>query len=1106
MGDLVSKNNIDRLERFHSLLAGQYWSALVDIPAEAIAAGDTLLINSLRYADNNLHTVILRAHPRHYGQWVNVEVVGKDDEKSITGKELNVHRFLTADFLASFEYQPDHETIRQSELKTIQDEVAGLQMRLTETLQDSSALREMAMKKVVEEATKRGSMAVDRMLPAVRNAEDAAVTMALGTVQDALSQGVSEGQVSLMAEVAEREGKIAGAVAAIITSSTGAITKALEKMHPYYAELAAAKLAGTQESIEQASKIQAGVLTLELFVGKNVTVVDIVDGEPADNNIPLTLCQKKLVVDEELSAWCDIGENFDFRSISSFHQALKDNPGLVEQIFPTERCVLVMVTTRRFIDYRDAWTNVEYNNKNSVVFLMVRNGQNIKQIYSPVESHLGASRLFPSEDEQQAHFRGFDGATIKFEDVAYTDRLKSHDLMALHYRRLLIMLFGLDQRLALFGQFYPQHEKANFLNLDFQERYFHFLHDDDGTGLLASPDSQTLEEFITEKNSYMQSGSRLLCNWSELMTPRTAPGAVKEDTSYSGYSFAAVTGEKVSAAVLYRQGDSLAVDVTVERCSTRKMFNCKVNVSVYEPWRSGEAELAYLCLDAVGPEELARFIQQRKFRSNHLFYIRFFKAAIKFLEQERERELPHRQYLLTAMQESGMRLPENIQELINQCISSWKTGNRGVSLDDGMSTEKGRRALLNQLYRLTQGTSEMITVIQEHVAASGSHLLRAGVNSSGNYVAFIAPKPYECDNRLEAHAWVHRVVYATGKQNIRETGRAWVSMPERSASEVTLWEDEMQARKWYSMTPAFSSWAEKQKLFEMCEKGAELLTGAMGTVGYEEYGDLLEMWGDAYNACNATGENVTTPDMLLPVGLIKSRNSLKLIALGTYSTEHWMYARAGDEDTRELLLELYACWYVNPDKARARFLSKAEENAGLRFMLLEGKAKRLERFVVKRPEEIENWHTLDFWVLPTMLNDQWACHMAMVSQNDKVYLTPDLLDDDGLPNFDEVTRLMPGEDLHPVNVYEFDSGYFNSIYDSDGNKVTLCHWYDVASDSFSAEELTGKMPHEAFKFSQYRMDNVEQAEAFIKSRNRSYKLSENADWPEPPPGKVRTSS
>ncbi|EPB6376199.1 hypothetical protein ACRQ68_003520 [Escherichia coli] len=1104
MGDLVSKNNIDRLERFHSLLAGQYWSALVDIPAEAIVAGDTLLINSLRYVDNNLHTVILRAHPRHYGEWVSVEIVAENGSKSTKDKRLNEHRFLTADFLALFEYQPDHEIIRQSELKGIQDEVADLQMRLTETLQDPSALRELAIKRVEdEEGSKRGGATEDRMLPAVRNAEDVAVTMALGTVQNALSQGISEAQVSLMAKVAEREGKIAGAVANIITSRTGAITRALEKMHPYYAELAAAKLAGTQEGIEQASKIQAGVLTLELFVGKNVTVVDVAEGEPADSSIPLTLCQKKLVVDEEFSAWSDIDEHFDFRSLSAFLKALKDNQGLVEQIFPTERCVLVMVTTRRFIDYGDTWANAENNEKNSIVFLMVRNGQNIKQIYSPVESHLGASRLFPSEDEQQGHFRGFDGTTIKFEDVAYTDRLKAHDLMALHYRRLLIMLFGLDQRLALFGQFYPQHEKANFLNLSFQERYFHFLHDEDGTGLLASPDSQTLDEFISEKNSYIQPGSRLLCNWRELMTPRTAPGAVKEDSGYSVYSFIADPEDNVSAAVVYRQGDTLAVDVAVKRFSTDKMFNCKVNVSAYSPWRSGEAELAYLCLDAVGPEELTRFIQQRKFRSNHLFYIRFFKAAIKFLEQERENELPHRQYLLAAMQDSGMHLPGNIQELIHQCIASWKTGNRGVSLAVGMSTEKGRQALLNQLYRLTQGASEMVSVIQEHVAASGSQLLRAGVNSSGNYVAFIAPKPYECDNRLEAHAWVHRVVYATGKRNIRETGRSWVSMPERSASEITLWEDEEQSRKWYSMTPVFSSWTEKQKLFEMCEKGAGLLKGAMGTPDDEEYGDLLEMWGDAYIACNASGEHVTTPDMFLPVGLIKSRKSLKLIALGTCSTEHWMYARAGDDDSRELLLELYTSWYEYPDKARARLLSMAEKNSGLRFVLIEGKSRKLERFAVKRPEEIVNWHAGDLKEIPTMLNDQWACHMAMVSQNDKVYLTPDLLDDDGLPNFNGVTRQVPGEGYQPVNVYEFESDYFNAVYDADGKKVALCHWYDVTDNSYSAEELIGNMPHNAFKFLQYRLDNIEQAEAFIKYRNRNYQPRENADWPEPPEGVKR---
>lgn len=63
MGDTVSKNSIDRLERFHSLLAGQYWTSTDSIPEEGIVAGDTLLITSLRYVEDKLHTVILRAHP-----------------------------------------------------------------------------------------------------------------------------------------------------------------------------------------------------------------------------------------------------------------------------------------------------------------------------------------------------------------------------------------------------------------------------------------------------------------------------------------------------------------------------------------------------------------------------------------------------------------------------------------------------------------------------------------------------------------------------------------------------------------------------------------------------------------------------------------------------------------------------------------------------------------------------------------------------------------------------------------------------------------------------------------------------------------------------------
>lgn len=78
MGELVIRNEVERVERFYALQAGQYWAALNDISDEAIVVGDTLLITSLRYVEDKLHTVILRAHPRHYG--TSVSITTKSDD------------------------------------------------------------------------------------------------------------------------------------------------------------------------------------------------------------------------------------------------------------------------------------------------------------------------------------------------------------------------------------------------------------------------------------------------------------------------------------------------------------------------------------------------------------------------------------------------------------------------------------------------------------------------------------------------------------------------------------------------------------------------------------------------------------------------------------------------------------------------------------------------------------------------------------------------------------------------------------------------------------------------------------------------------------------
>ena len=56
-------------------------------------AGDTLLITSLRYVEDKLHTVILRAHPRVYGQTVAIVTEDSSGNRRERGKEMREHRF-----------------------------------------------------------------------------------------------------------------------------------------------------------------------------------------------------------------------------------------------------------------------------------------------------------------------------------------------------------------------------------------------------------------------------------------------------------------------------------------------------------------------------------------------------------------------------------------------------------------------------------------------------------------------------------------------------------------------------------------------------------------------------------------------------------------------------------------------------------------------------------------------------------------------------------------------------------------------------------------------------------------------------------------------------
>lgn len=66
-----------------------------------------------------------------------------------------------------------------------------------------------------------------------------------------------------------------------------------------------------------------------------MSVGSLTSGAPAPTSEPLTLMQRKLVLEEEFAAWVDVDETFGHRSLERLPEWLSEHPDLVEQLLPT---------------------------------------------------------------------------------------------------------------------------------------------------------------------------------------------------------------------------------------------------------------------------------------------------------------------------------------------------------------------------------------------------------------------------------------------------------------------------------------------------------------------------------------------------------------------------------------------------------------------------------------------------------------------------------------------------------------------------------------------------------------------------------------------------
>lgn len=998
-------------ERFQSLQAGQYWRATQDIPAEGIDRHLVLLIQSIRWVDDAAHTIILRPHPLLIGKEVELVVPGKNGKPTKTWHRYSEHRFLLADFLRQFEFEPDHHRLRAGEVNQLQVKIGALQGELMEAQQNPEIMASVVHAGLLAQSTDTNAL------------EGHEAALMPTSIAQALKAGITENSINTMKAVAQREHQVATIKADWITSKTTDIADTIKAMTPFYAEQAAAALAQTEDVRSYVANMMRGIESLDLYVGKNVEVETLREGPGAASDIPLTFVQQKVLMDEELAVWADVDETFDFSKDALFFEKIREHDDLINQIFPTERCVLVMAITRRDIEYGDRWANNARNAENKKVFLLIRNGLNIHLVRSPVESHLGAAKLFPSTDDQDNVFKGFDGTQTSFDDVTYTDALQNHELFALHFKRFLLLACGLDHRLKLFGEFYEGPPSFDFVSLPFQARYCRFLHEDN---MLADGTRLSVSKWIAEKNAFMRSGSRVLCHWRVLMDPDTAPSACKalHHGLREGVERHYGPAHDMSVAIVKRSGDTLCVSVPVSgysySTSSTREFNCLVNITRFIPYRWNEdADLGFLCLDAVRPEEVHWYIHNRFARRDHMTYIRFFKQALKHLLLEQDAEAPTRQKMAAALQEGGIGTEATRNDIIQQTIAAWRALNRGKSLPryDGATPPEGWTQLLDQMYMLAGEGTRRISEIEGFVAALGYSPLRLVLSGAATLAVYVAPLEAECDHRLEPHAWVHRITIARGKLKTIEKSRRWALLPDQIASESVLyeWDD---AKAWAGRKSAFASHARKQEVLALASGFEQALQPFATIMSAEAHERHFQTWSVLRRQMLAKGKYVQNPVFSVPIGavLLEKTQEVSLLCIATDKPHILLYRAAPNQEAREAVVAAYIRAYEDKKSAYETFHTQLSAEAD--WIIAEFEMAQAPKVTGYLADHLHEPRIDIGLAYPGLLQPRFAAWQKKHTKSCQVWLADGVLDAESELDIDRLLGLTVPVDFELIRLIE----------------------------------------------------------------------------------------
>lgn len=422
--------------------------------------------------------------------------------------------------------------------------------------------------------------------------------------------------------------------------------------------------------LERVSDVDEKLEQLSLYTGEGVETHTISDGDVTTKRAKFKIFSHLIYCDEEMLTH-NIFENgnFDKNDLPKLFDHIASNKSFRERILPTERCIVVARPRRKekIYDSEQPLINLLMNQGNFDTFTLIRDGDRISVVYSPIKTQ---HRLFPTEAEMDSFFEHVKGV----EDVSLTDAQKSVKKLNDTYTRFSAVLQGILDRQELgetvvFGELPAHQPRASFFNPDLLAQNVDFINDEDNLlGFnceMFEPAEWVRKHFVFGHET--KAGDVVYCH-SDMIHYHTAHDLFSKRKDHDGehsplwYQSEPEASEPKIVCLDHELEPS--VKVLVEQFGRfDKVRQKNATVQLYKK---------FIKLNLIKPSELDRILQSRFARP---FISEIISPLTKAKEDIREILYPNCTPLIEAY-ENAYPSPERCHEQVYQYVMHWASLNQ----------------------------------------------------------------------------------------------------------------------------------------------------------------------------------------------------------------------------------------------------------------------------------------------------------------------------------------------------------------------------------------------------------------------------------------------